>query len=344
MHSIEEKRVYGDRSGATHAYVASGTGVVRVRIAGDAVGEFSLPVRCAARDLATSPDGHLLAVATDEDVLCCRLEADGRSDGGSSDPAHDESLEVVETGFGPAVAVGVDDEDLVAAGPDGRLARSSGEMCDSIEDDETDRRGAGDRDREPDWQSLSTDRIDDVRAIDGDLVGTDDGVYRLRDDRLEHAGLTDVRDVSAAGIPLAAAVDGLYKLGNGWMEILEDETVDRVAADAAAEFGRLERAHAVAGETLFELGPDDEWRSVSLPDSLESPDDRIVGVAYGESVYAATENGRVLARRDGGGAADVTDVDDANATTETADPDQWRVHTIGVQNVTSIECGPDRTP
>ncbi|ELY69688.1 HVO_0234 family beta-propeller protein, partial [Natronobacterium gregoryi] len=46
MLSIEEKRVYGDRDEVTEAYVSSPMGVVRVRIAGDTVGEFSLCNRC----------------------------------------------------------------------------------------------------------------------------------------------------------------------------------------------------------------------------------------------------------------------------------------------------------
>lgn len=343
MHSIEEKRVYADRSGATHAYVASGTGVVRVQIAGDAVGEFSLLVRCEARDLAASEDGHLLAVATAEDVVVCRLESGDRSD---TDP-----LEVAATGFGPAVAVGIDGDELLAAGPDGRLARTSGVLRegsddgpnrnssdvsndDSTQEAEVERLEAANWE----WDSLPTDPIDEVRSIDRDLVGTDDGVYRVRDAHLDHAGLRDVHDVSAAGIPLAAATDGLYKLGNGWMAVLEGAgAFDRVEADATAEFGALERAHAVAGETLFELGSDDEWRPVTLPDPLESEGDRIVGVAYGESIYAATENGRVLARRDDGDAAE------GESPAEGTGPDRWRVHTIGVRDVTAIVCGPDRS-
>lgn len=335
MHSIEEKRVYADRSGATHVYVASGMGVVRVRVAGDAVGEFSLLVRCEARDLAASEDGHLLAVATAEDVVVCRLEPGNRSGG---DP-----LEVAETGFGPAVAVGVDGDDLLAAGPDGRLARTVGVLREDS-DDGPNRNSSAEADVDWldgaawEWHSLPTDPIDEVRSIDRDLVATDDGVYRVRDDHLDHAGLRDVHDVSAAGIPLAAATDGLYKLGNGWMAVLEDAGgFDRVEADAAAEFGSLERAHAVAGERLFELGPDDEWRQVPVPDPLESDDDRVVGVAYGESVYAATENGRLLARLDGDGTGERGGADGATG------PAPWRIHTIGVRDVAALVCGPNRT-
>ncbi|WP_425498453.1 HVO_0234 family beta-propeller protein, partial [Natrinema soli] len=55
MDSIEEKRVYGDREGAATAYVASAMGIVRVRVAGDTVGEFGLCERCSARDVAAGP-------------------------------------------------------------------------------------------------------------------------------------------------------------------------------------------------------------------------------------------------------------------------------------------------
>ncbi len=66
MDSIEEKRVFGDRSGALEVYVASSIGVVRVRVAGDTVGEFGLCERCDTRDVAATADS--VAIATDEDV------------------------------------------------------------------------------------------------------------------------------------------------------------------------------------------------------------------------------------------------------------------------------------
>lgn len=182
MQSIEEKRVYGDRQGAITAYVASAMGVVRVRVAGDTVGEFGLCERCGARDVAASPDA--IAVATDDDVRILELEAESTSDREGDAPvvADDESF--VETGFGPAVAVGFDGDDVLAAGPDGRVA------CRTAGADE--------------WTTLSDGFETAVRAIDGDLVGTADGAYRVSDDGLAHAGLSDVRDVSAAGVPLAA--------------------------------------------------------------------------------------------------------------------------------------------
>ncbi|ELZ15916.1 hypothetical protein C478_04239 [Natrinema thermotolerans DSM 11552] len=274
MHSIEEKRVYGDREGAITAYVASAFGVVRVRVAGDTVGEFGLCERCEARGVATTDES--VAIATGEDVRVAPLE-DG--DGG------EESF--AETGFGPAVAVGADGGELLAASPDGRVAR----------------RPAG----ATEWTTLTDETVASVRAIDGDLVGTEDGVYRIHDGGLDHAGLTDVRDVSAAGVPLAATAEGLYKLGNGWMAVREGP-FDAVSADPRSEQGTLTRAHAVASEEVYGYAGDDEWDA--LPDASEP----IVDVGYGETVYAVTEDGTFLA----------------------AAEDGWRPHPIGVRDVTGL--------
>lgn len=285
MHSIEEKRVYGDREGATEAYVSSSIGVVRVRVADDTVGEFGLCDRCTAHDVAAA-DG-IVAVATDEDVRLLVPPAEG-DESAADDPA------LIETGFGPAVAVGLDDAGLLAASPDGEIARLAGDVP---ADD-------------GDWESIEAAGIDTVCAIDGDLIGTDDGVYRVHDGTLDHAGLTAVRDVSAAGVPLAATGDGLYKLGNGWMQVLEG-SFEVVAADPRSDRGRLTRAHAISGETVYAYGEDD-WQEY---DRSGSP---IVGVGYGETWYAVTERGTFLS-------ATPTD---ANG--------PWRSRTLGVGDVTGL--------
>ncbi|MGM0386939.1 MAG: HVO_0234 family beta-propeller protein [Natrinema limicola] len=290
MQSIEEKRIYGDRQGAITAYVASAMGVVRVRVAGDTVGEFGLCERCGARDVAASPDA--IAVATDDDVRVLELEAESTSDREGDTPvvADDESF--VETGFGPAVAVGFDGDDVLAAGPDGRVAR----------------RTAG----ADEWTTLSDSLETAVRAIDGDLVGTADGVYRVSDDGLEHAGLSDVRDVSAAGVPLAATADGLYKLGNGWMTVLEGP-FETVAADPRSERGELVRAHAVATDGVYEFVAD-EWHAI------DGSSEQIVGVGYGETTYAVTDEGTFLAWSDG----------------------EWRTRALGVRDVSGLAVRPER--
>lgn len=261
--TIAEKRVYADREAALDAYVASPVGVVRVRINDDAVGEFALVERCDARDVGAG--GGSLAVATAEDVLV---------------PSHPDESDgaFVGTAFGPAVAVGV--EDGGDGGGDGTLLAADAD-------------GVVARRREGTWEELAS--LDaPVRAIDGDFVGADGGAYRVRERELDHAGLTDVRDVSTAGVPLAATADGLYRLGNGWMRVL-DRPVDVVAADPRTEPGSLARAHAAAGTTLYERDGDG-WRVLT---ETERP---VAGIAYGEAerVYAVTEAGTFLAAGDDG--------------------------------------------
>ncbi|WP_254521684.1 HVO_0234 family beta-propeller protein [Natrinema caseinilyticum] len=284
MDSIEEKRVFGDREGAITAYVASAIGVVRVRVAGDTVGEFGLCERCAARDVAATR--RRIAVATDEDVRMVELE-DG-PDADAPGAGGDETF--AETGFGPAVAVGFDGDELLAAGPDGRLARLPADA--------------------DEWTTLESDTGAAVRAIDGGLVGTDAGVYRVHGGGLDHAGLTDVRDVSAAGVPLAATGNGLYKLGNGWMTAIEG-AFETVAADPRSPRGKLERAHAVSGDEIYEYEIDGEWTARK---GVHGGDDRVVGFGYGDTVYAVTERGTFLSAVD----------------------DDWRTRTLGVTDVTGV--------
>lgn len=274
MDSIEEKRVYGDRRGATRAYVASSIGVIRVRVAGDSVGEFGLCDRCDARDVAASSD--TVAVATDEDVRVLHTGTE----------TTDEDPSFAETGFGPAVAVGCDGSTLLAAGPDGRIGRRA----------------------EDEWKTLEDDLDVTVRAIDGDLLGTNRGVYRVHEDGLDHAGLTDVRDVSASGVPLAATADGLYKLGNGWMSVLEG-SFDVVAADPRSDPGEIRRAYAVSGETSYTYAAaDGEWRE------RERAADPPIAVGYGDAVYAVTDSGTFRASTDG----------------------EWRSQPLGVTGVTGL--------
>jgi len=260
--TIQEDRIHDDtRDGAT-AYLACEVGLVVVELAGAQVGRFRVERRCTARDVAV--DGTV-AVATDEDVLLA--DAAGNDDGSAGQVGTDDGYR--STGFGPAVAVGVDADAVVAASPDRGIHR----LLDG------------------EWFQLA--RIDgDVRAIDGSLVAAGDGVYRATTDGLDEVGLADVRDVAARG-PYAATGDGLYELGNGWMRATEG------AFDVVACSRDRERSHAGAGPELF-ARREGEWTRTDAP--AEEP---IAGVGYaygdGECTYAVTRTGTVLAREPGDG-------------------------------------------
>jgi hypothetical protein len=282
MDSIEEKRVYGDREGATHAYVAGSIGVVRVRAAGDAIGEFGLCDRCVARDITAA--AGTIAVATDEDVRLLD----------TTDATPDDEPTFVDAGFGPAVAVGGDDSRLIAAGSDGRVAQQAADG---------------------NWTALASDFDAAVRAIDGDLLATDRGVYRVYGGGLDHAGLSNVADVSAPGVPLAATDEGLYKLGNGWMSVFE-EPVGVVDADPQSAPGSIARAYACSNGTVFELDPaTDEWRAA------DGPAGDVVGFGYDDGVYAVTASGSFAATTGDG----------------------WRSQVLGVDGITGLAVSPGRS-
>lgn len=211
MADVTEKRVFDERAGKTTLVVAAAMGVLDVEVASDRLGRFGVSHRCDPTDISSS--AGRVAVATEGDVLHRGPEGD------TFEP----------TGFGPAVAVGYNDEP-VAAGPDGRVAAW----------------------REGAWTDLGS--LDaDVRAIDPPLLATDDGVYRLP--TLDYVGLDDAYDVAAAG-PLAATGEGLYSLGNGWMDELDGPF--RVAAAGPAS------DHGATHDTLFER-EGGTWRAASLP-------------------------------------------------------------------------------
>jgi len=235
--TIDEKRVYADRTGADEVLVAAEQGVVVASLSADRVGEFGLDYRAAVRDVATAGDRR--AVATDSDVLV-----------GDYDP----------TDFGPAVAVGFHGETLLAASSDGRVARL---------DDE--------------WTTLG--EVDTPRAIDGGMIAAESGVHQVVDGNLRSVGLGGVHDVSGRGMPLAATDDGLYRLGNGWMNDV-DGAFGVVSADANDD-----RAHAVGDTGLFARVDVDDWTPVETP-----TDEPIVGVAYTDAAtVVVTETGALLA-------------------------------------------------
>ena len=249
--SIDEKRVFASKAGKTEVFVAAGVGVVVVDVSEDLVGGFRVDHRCTARDVAGR--AGRLAVATDEDVLLA--------------PGYEA------TGFGPAVAVGFSESDVVAVGDDGRVGTLSFDSTLGAD---------GDGGEDPVWRALGS--VEEGHAVDGRLVATAGGVVRAGDDALHPAGLDDVRDVAAAG-PFAATGEGLFYLGNGWMEI---EGGSWHAVDASIDG---ERAHAAGDPGVRRRRATDggEWRAVDLP--ITDP----VGFAYGDDfVCTVTADGTFL--------------------------------------------------
>lgn len=188
------------------------------------------------------------------------------------------------TGFGPAIAVGGVDAPI-AAGPDGRIAR-----------------------HDDGWNALG--RADNVRAIDGDLVATAQGVLRTGSS-LQHVGLDGVNDVSTPGVPLAATDAGLYRLGNGWMKD-EEGSFELVAADRESDPGGIDRACAVADDRLFVHeadadGDGDGWAAVDVPAEPAA-------IAIADALYVATGDGKLFV--------------DAG--------DGWRSQVLGIQGVTAM--------
>ena len=99
MPTIAEKRVFTRRDDVVRALAASSMGVVGISLSGDIVGEFGIEHRCDARDVAAR--GDAVAVATDEDVLVGEFEP---------------------TDHGPAVAVSVTGDGVLAAAPHGTVS------------------------------------------------------------------------------------------------------------------------------------------------------------------------------------------------------------------------------
>jgi hypothetical protein len=184
--------------------------------------------------------------------------------------AGDDGFESI--GLGAAVAVTALDGDVLAATDDGRLCRYDGE-----------------------WTEIAA--VDaEVRALDGNLVATGDGVHRLTDDGLAPAGLEDAWDVASAGVPHAATPDALYRLGNGWMAQREGAFATVTSDPATASAGELGRAHAATADTLYEYAaseggtPDAAWTPRDLP-----VEESVVDVAYvADATIALTEPGTVL--------------------------------------------------
>jgi len=273
MPTIDEKRVYTDESGTETVYLATGLGVVSVSVSDDLIGEFGVAHRCRARDVATA--GPYLAVATDEDVLVSDRRAGDASDAGER--AGDETG-FKPTGFGHAAAVGFQDGALLAGDSDGRVARYDPASGESAGDDAP---------VDGEWTDLGT--VGAVRAVDGDFVAAADGVHQVTDGGVRPVGLDDAYDVDAE--PLVATGSGLYKLGNGWMDVAPGPAT---AVDATQR-----RGLAVCDGTLYARRADDgTWAAAESPFDAGAA---VAAVAHGaEAAYAVTDAGRLAVRVPGG--------------------------------------------
>jgi hypothetical protein len=275
----EKRNLFAEPREQTAAYVASELGVVRVDLAPDRIGEFSLVERCAATAVAAS--GSIVAAGTENAVLV---------DSGDGFQA---------SGFGPAVAVGVDGTTVVAAGPDGEVGR-------------LDRAASA----PGDWVTVGT--VENPRRFDGGLLASESGVYRLRDgSELDAIGLADVRDVAASG-PFAATDAGLYRHdGEEWRREY-DGRASIVASDG-------QRAHAIDRDGLLERSAGrssgaEGWDRRPLPDGTQPVD-----LAYGASLCAVTDDGEFLVAPAGEQATD--------------GQGGWRSRSIGVRGVTGLAVG-----
>ncbi|MFO8115544.1 MAG: hypothetical protein R6U01_09350 [Halorubrum sp.] len=264
--SIEEKRVYIGTAGRTDAYVATGSGVVRVALSADKVGAFDMVSRAPARDVAVLPrdeKADLVGIAT--------------GDGLRVAPVGDDP-EFVRVAADPADAAGVHDGAFLVAGEDGGIDRVAVDVLDGSP------------------TAAAVSRIGSVtqpRAVDGPLVAAADGVYRVTEAggastarALTAVGLDDARDVAGAGMPLAATGTGLYWLGNGWMTALEG-AAEAVAADGdghamAVVDGDLWIHASDAGEGGADAWDDGTWRPTDLP-----VDEEAVALGYGPGLSVA---------------------------------------------------------
>jgi hypothetical protein len=245
--TIDEKRVYDEKSGATTAYVGTSAGLARVNVSDDIVGEFSLEYRGEVIDVAGA---DYLAVATPEDVL---IETGG---------------EFVEGGFGPATAVGFDDGLLAAGG--GRLARydDGWEPVAEIDDVRAISGGlvaAADGVYRTDGTPVGLDAANDVAADDDLLAATAAVLYYLAHGWMRAREGTFLVVAATEGRAHAATADGLFERsvtdgadGDDWTPV--ELPVDRRVAGVAYD----EAVYAVTEDGTFLANAGDGWRHRSL--------------------------------------------------------------------------------
>lgn len=200
MTTIEEKRIFAEKSGRTRVFVGSGVGVATVSVSADLVGEFGVEYRTAAADVAGTTGQ--IAVATGDDVVLL-----------GEDP--------LELGFGPATAVGFRDGAVVAGDEDGRVAAAT----DPGEWDEVGTAAGAVRAIEEELVATSAG----VYRLSGGGVRDGSG------DALADADLDDAADVASGDVELAATADGVYRFEDGWhQEIAGEATLVAAGSDGRA--------------------------------------------------------------------------------------------------------------
>jgi hypothetical protein len=311
----DERQLFGEERETTVGYVASEMGVVRIDLAGDRIGSYSLLERCRATAIATA--GAVVAVGTDEDVLV------DVGDTGECQRLH----------FGPAVAVGIDGDTVFAAGPEGELGRFEGvsnwfrtQREDGIEHDSGVQDGAGvhegaglqegaeipnDEPTTP-WETLGT--VSGPNRMASQYLAADAGVFELGES-VDGLGLSAVADVATddgdENAVLAGTEHGLSRRAGDatdWSS-LDTEPVRRVVADGDYL--------TITDEGIVRERAGEGWRELSLP-----TDDQIVDIARGESLYAVTSGG---------------DLCMAASSDKTSDGyDGWRSQPVGVRDVVGL--------
>lgn len=343
----DERRLFEQQGGGETAFVASDLGVVRIELAGGRVGGFSLVNRCTARSVAA--DDTAVAVGTDESVLVAAglFEADD---------------DFAPTGFGPAVAVGIEGRRLFAAAPDGRVARLDGlDDLDHRDDLKAlDRRNAPPEGDTPgSWTTLG--EVTGPRRFDGSLLAAEDGVYRL-DGGLQPLGTdgssasdkTSASDNSSAS-DSASGSDKTSGHVDGALDVAAGDPAETAGGPFAATETGLYRLDGESGDHLDgrwgreltqpvrAVGTDDTAVRVLDEDGLcerdltalptegnaepwqrrQLPDDwAVVDLGHGQQLYAVTEDGQLLI------AADPTQTSDGQG--------GWHSRHVGVRGVAEL--------
>jgi hypothetical protein len=247
--TIDEKRVYADRTGAETVLIAAQQGVVVASLSSNLVGEFGLDHQATVRDVAATGDRRV--VATDADVLVGSYDA---------------------TGFGPAVAAGFDHGGTpVAAGPDGRIARLEGEWTPlgTVAEPRAVDAGmiaAGDgvyRVVDDGLRHVGLDDAADVHGRGVPLAATGDGLYRLGNGWMAELDGAFTAVSASGGDDRAVAVGeaGLFgrETVGSWSRV-EVPVTDRLADVAVTEAATV--AVTAGGTLLADAG--DGWRTREL--------------------------------------------------------------------------------